>query len=232
MKNKLLLLVSCLLLASGPAFAQVASNDTVIVPEGHKIVVWGIKGNLSAELPGKRKLNGQQVMGFNSGFGASLGGLVNIYLGKNFYFEPEVALFYEGHSYNNVKSVASNSPMVNVGPNIYKLGVRIPVTFGYFINISEKWGLDIFTGPQFSYAFYGKAKSDDPTVSGNPNLMSVFSGDYAQRRSDLEWKIGVGFPVERFLISLEADLGITNILKSPYTMRENRLSLGITYYFE
>lgn len=229
MKNRILIAIAFLLLMGGKTYAaeNVEMTDSV-----NKTVVWGIKANLNAELPSKWRGNSGSIKMYNSGFGASIGGIANIYLGHNFYFEPELALFYEGYSYDNIQVVAPNSPSVNVGPNIYKLGFRIPLPFGYFFNISEKWGLNVFTGPQFSYAFYGKAKSSNDEVKANEDLMSVFKGQYAQRRFDMGWKIGVGFPVERFLISLEADLGITNMLKHVFRMREDRLSLGITYYFE
>lgn len=224
--HKLLYAVALLLSSALSVYAQ--SDSTAYV---HKNPIWGIKGNLNAELPSNWRHDGNSVKVYNSGFGASLGGLANFYLGHNFYFEPELSLFYEGYSYNNIQAVAPNSPSVNVGPNLYKLGVRVPLPVGYFINISDKWGLDVFTGPQLSYAFYGKAKSGDESVKADKDLMSVFKGPYAQRRFDLGWKIGVGFPVDNFLISLEADLGITDMLRNSYTMRENRLSLGITYYF-
>lgn len=204
------------------------SVDTI---ESSKTVVWGIKGNLSAEIPSKWRKSGESEKRFNSGFGASIGGLMNVYLGKNFYFEPELSLFYEGYSYDNIKQVAPNSPSINAGPKIYKLGVRVPIVFGYFINISEKWGLNVFTGPELSYAFYGDAKSENEEVRNDKDLMSVFSGAYAQRRFDAAWKIGIGFPVDHFLISLESDIGITDMLKNSWTMRENRLGLGISYYF-
>ena len=197
----------------------------------YKRVIWGIKGNLNAELPSKWKAAHESYQAYNSGFGVSAGGLANIYLGHYFYLEPEVALFYEGYSYNNIKAVAPNSPSVNAGPNINKIGIRLPVVVGYFFNISEKWGLNVFTGPQFSYAFYGKARSDNEEIKNDKDLMSVFNGQYAQRHFDASWKIGVGFPVEHFLISLEGDIGISDMLKNTYSFRENRVSLGITYYF-
>ena len=198
----------------------------------NKTVIWGIKGNLNAELPSaKWKVNGDETRMFNSGFGASLGGVMNVYLGKYFYFEPELALFYEGYSYNNIKQVAPNSPSINVGPNIYKVGLRLPIVFGYFINISDTWGINVFTGPQLDYAFYGKAKSENEDIRDDGNLMNVFKGTYAQNRVGLGWKIGVGFPVNNFLISLEGDIGITDMMKGTKTMRENSVGLGITYYF-
>lgn len=225
MKKSLLIL--SVILFSG--LSSKAQTDTEVTKE--PTVIWGIKANLSAELPSKWRVNGNSIKMFNSGFGASIGGLANIYLGHNFYFEPELALFYEGYSYDVVLAVAPNSPSVNVGPNVYKMGLRLPLVAGYFINITDTWGLDVYTGPQLNYAFYGKTKSSGVESSELEDLGHLFSGQYAQRRFDLGWKIGVGFPVERFLVSLEADLGITNLMRQTWTMRENRLSLGVSYYF-
>lgn len=228
MKNK----VSTILLICFALCSFVARGEEEVKSGSLKRVIWGIKGNLGAELPyANWKVDGESRRMFNSGFGASIGGLANIYLDKNFYFEPEVSLFYEGYSYNNIVTVAPNSPSVNGGPNINKLGFRIPLVFGYFINISDTWGLDVFTGPVLDYAFYGKAKTQNDEIKDNEDLMSVFKGKYGQRRFEMEWKIGVGFPVNNFLISLEGDLGILNMMKHNLSLRENRVSLGITYYF-
>lgn len=217
--------------------AVTLSEDTEVVeferiPNSAKTVVWGVKGNLNAELPSKWRGGGESRKEYNSGFGVSVGALANIYLGKNFYFEPELALFYEGYSYDKVQFVAPNSPAVNAGPNIYKVGVRVPLVVGYSIDISEKWGINVFTGPQLSYAFWGDVKSDNAEYKDDPSIMNIFGKDGSQRRFDLGWKIGVGFPVNHFVISLEGDIGITDLLKSSvYSFRENRVSLGVAYYF-
>lgn len=118
-----------------------------------------------------------------------------------------------------------------MGPRIYKLGLRIPFNFGYYININEKWGLNVFTGPQLNYAFFGRAEYDEGVEYDGVITPHIFKGENGQNRFELGWKIGVGFPVEHFLISLEADLGITNLMKNKTTFRENRVGLGISYYF-
>lgn len=203
-----------------------------VYPWQLKTVIWGIKGNIGATLPYANWMrDGEKQRMFNSGFGASLGAIANIYLGRNFYFEPELALSYEGYTYDNFVQVAPNSPSVNGGPNIHKLGVNLPLLFGYFINISDTWGLDVFTGPELGCTFYGTARTQNEAIKENYNLMNVFKGEYAQNRVGLGWKVGIGFPVNNFLISVEGDFGITDMMKEHYTLRENSVSLGITYYF-
>lgn len=227
-KYSILAALAALLLYSPGVKAQEAQYQ---YPGVNKTVIWGLKANLNAELPSKWRNAKISEKMFNSGFGASIGGLANVYLGKNFYFEPELSLFYEEYSYDIVMAVAPNSPSVNAGPTVNKLGLRLPLVFGYFIDISEKWGLDVFTGPQLSYAFHGWCSSENKAALEDTDVLKIFSGQYAQRRFDMGWKIGVGFPVNQFLISLEGDIGITNQLRHTWTMRENRVSLGITYYF-
>lgn len=230
MKTRLTVLLAAIFFTAAAVSAQDSGSEGTA--KTYKTVIWGIKGNIGAELPHANWIkDGDKTRMFNSGFGASIGGLANIFLGNNFYFEPELALYYEGYSYNNVLQVAPNSPSVNAGPNVYKLGFRVPLVFGYYINITDTWGLDVFTGPQFSYAFYGTNKTENKEVKDDYDLMHLFKGEYAQRRWDVGWKVGIGFPVSDFLISIEGDLGITNLLKQRGVLRENRVSLGITYYF-
>lgn len=236
MNTKHILTLTLILSAAFSAFSQ--SYDYI-----PKRTIWGIKGNLNAELPGKWKGSHESVKMYNSGFGASIGGLANVYLGKNFYFEPELALFYTGYSYDKIYIGSPNSPAVNDGPKIYKFGVRVPLMVGYEWDISDKWGLRVFTGPQLSYGLAGKVKTNIEEFKQDEGLMTLYSNkDYGQRRFDLGWKVGVGFPVNHFLISLEGDFGLTNLHKNPQssdpnlkpadvTFRENRVSLGITYYF-
>lgn len=229
--KKILISILTLIFCYGITEAQQNSESVA-----NKRVIWGIKANLGAELPGHIKNKNINEKMYNSGFSGSIGGLANIALGKNFYFEPEVALFYDQYSYDKVEALTDHSPSVNIGPSIHKFGFRIPLNFGYFINISEKWGLDVFTGPELSYAFSGTARYDksdaglveDVIASG---LGEVFSGPFEQNRFNVDWKVGIGFPVDHFLISLEGDFGLTNMMKKTWTMHENRVTLGIGYYF-
>ena len=89
--------------------------------------------------------------------------------------------------------------------------------------------MNVFTGPQVRYAFAGGTSFKNKEIAEEAdeyvNLWNV------QRRFDLSWKVGVGMPVNNFQISLEADLGITDLLKNDMSFRENRVGVGVTYYF-
>ncbi len=216
MKRKILSIV-LLLVSTVSTFAQ---NNTVI---------WGIKATVDAELPGKWHGDGGGVTMYRPGYGFTIGGVSNIYLGKNFYFEPSFSLAYSQYKYKDVVFTNSEGVIVETDPKIYKWSFQIPLVVGYSIDLWEKSALNIFTGPQVRYAFAGKIAFKDKGLNEDSNeYVNLWNG---QRRFDLSWKVGVGVPVNNFFISLEADLGITDLLKSDLSFRDNRVGVGVTYYF-
>lgn len=190
-------------------------------------VLWGLKATVDLELPGKWRGNHHSVKMFNNGVGFTLGGVSNIYLGKNFFFEPGVSFFYSQYRYDLIIGGAGWSEIKD--PKLYKLGLEIPLVFGYDFHFSERFSLEFFTGPQFRYALGGKVEINDKKLQ--EETASIIGLWETQRRFDFSWKIGVGFPINSFTVSLEADLGISDMLKEDMSFRENRLGLGIAYYF-
>lgn len=217
MKCKILISIFTLFLGIVYCFAQDNS------------VIWGIKASVDAELPSKWHRDGVGVTMYRPGYGFSVGGVSNIYLGKNFYFEPGISLAYSQYRYKNVAFSDSEGVIWETDPKIYKWSFQIPLVVGYTIDISEKYSLNVFTGPQVRYAFAGGTSFKNKEIAEEAdeyvNLWNV------QRRFDLSWKVGVGMPVNNFQISLEADLGITDLLKNDMSFRENRVGVGVTYYF-
>ncbi len=217
MKRKILSAIFTLLVATVSAFAQ---NNTVI---------WGIKASVDTELPGKWHGDGGGVTMYRPGYGFTIGGVSNIYLGRNFYFEPSVSLAYSQYKYKDISFSDSEGVIWETDPKIYKWSFQIPLVVGYTIEISDNNALNVFTGPQIRYAFAGKIAFNNKDL--NEDADEYVNLWYGQRRFDLSWKVGVGVPVDNFLISLEADLGITDLLKSELSFRENRVGVGVTYYF-
>ena len=198
-----------------------------IMAGDYKKVMWGVKATVDVELPGKWHGKNTSVKMYKPGAGFTIGGVSNIYLGKNFYFEPGISFFYSQYKYDLIIGLENMNYYKD--PNLYKIGFQVPLVFGYTIDISDKFAFDVFTGPQLRYAIGGKVdirnKEVEELVGDALDLWAV------QRRFDCSWKIGIGFPMNQFTLSLEADLGITNLLKQGLSFRENRLGLGLTYYF-
>ena len=198
-----------------------------IFSKDNNSVIWGIKAKIDAELPGKWHGNNNSVKIYNPGIGFTIGGFSNIYLGKNFYFEPGVSFFYSQYKYDLIIEIDALESYKD--PKLYKIGLQVPLVFGYTIDFSDKFSMDIFTGPQFRYAFGGKVIIKDKAIE--EQVKDVLDLWNVQRRFDCAWKVGIGFPIREFTVSLEADFGLTDLLKEGMSFRENRIGLGLTYYF-
>ena len=214
---KILFLIGIMLYFFNPKVTAQSTNN----------ILWGIKATVDAELPSKWRGNNVSVKMYNPGAGFTIGGVSNIYIGKNFYFEPGISFFYSQYKYDLIIGLETLNDYKD--PKLYKLGFEVPLIFGYSIDFSDKFAMDVFTGPQLRYALGGEV------VIKNKEIKE-FTGDSldlwkVQRRFDCSWKIGLGFPMNQFTLSLEADFGITNLLKNDLNFRENRLGLGLTYYF-
>lgn len=191
--------------------------------EGESTTLWGLRAAVDFNMPSKWHYDGGSFDMYSPGFGLTLGGVCNIYLGKGFYLEPGASLFYDSYSFKDL--VISNAPEDQSynDPGLYKLGIRIPVVAGYAFDISDKLAMCVYTGPEFSYSFAGKIKIHD-----NDELDELF-GNW-QRRADVAWKVGIGFPYKSFTMSVDAALGITDLLKTQMRAHDNRLSVSLTYY--
>ncbi|MBD5363374.1 MAG: PorT family protein [Bacteroides sp.] len=217
MKRKILLYILILMLGAVYGFAQDNS------------VICGIKASVDAELPSKWHRDGGSVTMYRPGYGFTVGGVSNIYLGKNFYFEPGISLAYSQYRYKDIEFSDSEGVIRETDPKIYKWSLQIPLVVGYTIDLSDEYSLNVFTGPQVRYAFAGGISFKNKEIAEEADEYANLWNE--QRRFDLSWKVGVGIPINNFQISLEADLGITDLLKNDMSFRENRVGIGVTYYF-
>lgn len=198
------------------------------VAEDNKSMKWGLKVSSDIELPGKWHGENVVVNMFKPGYGFSLGCISRINIIKNFYFEPEISLFYSQYSYKGLVIPGDNDHPSETDPKLYKWGIQIPLVFGYSFNFP----FHVFTGPQIRYAFAGGIDIKNKIlIEGMEDDFDLW-GSYGQRRFDCSWIIGVGLPIKSWAISLEADLGISDLSKGGMTFRENRLSLEFKYYFK
>lgn len=203
---------------------------TQVKAENSKID-WGMKLSLDVELPGKWRGQNMDITMFKPGIGVSIGAIMRINLPKNFYFEPGATLFHSCYKYKDLVITGSNGEVIEKDPKLTKWGFQIPLMIGYGFNFSKSFGLDIYTGPQIRYAFAGKIDIKNKNIRDEIGNTFDLWGVNGQRRFDCSWKIGVGIPINNSLLSLEADLGITDLLKESMSFRENRIGLGFTKFF-
>ena len=224
MNRKLIALIVGIMWCSGNFVTSANESNSVL---------WGLKATVNAELPGKWRGKNNSVKMFNPGSGFTVGGVSNIYLGNNFYIEPGVSFFYSQYRYDLIVGGIGVSEIKN--PRLSKLGIEIPVVFGYTFDINNSFAISVFTGPQIRYALGGSVGVSE--ANPEDDYESLLKWD-TYRRFDCSWKIGIGFPINNFMLSVEADLGMNNLIKSSQiagqstmSFRENRIGVGLAYYF-
>lgn len=193
---------------------------------------WGIRANIDINIPGHFRLNGESVKMFKNGTGISLGAVYSIPVGPYFFFQPGAGLFYDTYRYDNIviEGDSDQGRHTTVDPAVRKIGIRIPLHFGYTLDIWEKAAVAFYTGPQFDYSFYGRVSASDDIEWGEPYSEDLF-GPYNQRRFDIAWKVGVGIPMNRWYVGLEAAFGLLDLMRTDFTFHENRVSLTLGYNF-
>ena len=195
--------------------------------------MWGVKAAFDINLPGKWHSGGGSVDMFQHGFGGTIGGVCNIYLGHDFYLEPGVSFFYDTYSYGDITLVGPDYSSFTIHPTIYKTGIRVPVVAGYTFDITDRFMMSVYTGPEVSYVFRGGLRGK--CVDSNNEDLGDFYDPYANhglhRKFDCAWKIGFAFPTDYVTLNIDAAIGITDIYKNDISMRENRVSIGLAHYF-
>lgn len=194
--------------------------------------MWGVKAMLDVNVPGKWKVNGERFEMYKKGLGGSLGAVCNLYLADNVFLEPGAFLYYD--TYSSTGFVIEEGDLIHsTEPSVYKIGVRVPVVIGYSFDITDNFSLNIYTGPELSYSFGGgyKVKDSQKHLLDSLSLFGSDGNKGEMRRIELGWKGGIGIPVDSWMISLEATVGVTDVINGPISMKENRINIGLTRYF-
>lgn len=201
-----------------------------IIEQGDQNPTWGVRAAFDVNIPGHVRSNIFNDKMFRAGTGGAIGAVCNIYLGRKFYLEPAVSLFYDTYSYNDLVITNEDGITIEKDPTVYKAGFRIPVIAGYSFSISDRLSIAPFTGPELSYAFAGDIKiHDKESLDLHGNLL--FGEIGFQRRVECGWKIGVAFFSDMWSFNIDATIGMTNLMTNGTTFRENRGTVNVTRYF-
>ncbi len=192
---------------------------------------WGVRIGYDWNLPGKWDTPfGEDIDMFRSGGGFSVGAIYNIPLKANLFFEPGVYFYYDTYSYKDVIITDEFGNEKDSDPKIVKSGFRIPLSLGYRFDLSDRFSVSIFTGPQFGYAFYGNIHFRNKEIA-EEYPEKLFS-EYGQRRFNIDWNIGFGIEVDyRWYFSITGQLGLNDLQKNEVKFKENRLTFALGYNF-
>ncbi len=190
--------------------------------------LWGAKASFDVNVPGKFKVGDSSTKLYRSGLGFSLGGVYSYFFTDNFFLEPSLSFFYDTYSCDF--TIIEEEGAQGVDPVTYKVGLRLPVVFGYTFDITDDFSLSVFTGPELDYAFAGGYRVKNKRFKDE--VGSLFGSDPGmQRRFSCSWKGGVGFPFSDWRVDFEAAVGLSDIITGPGSLKENRILLSLVRYF-
>ncbi len=207
--------LALLILSPLASFAQSSGSS-----DNPATASWGVKVAFDVNLPGKAHGDAGSVKIYKKGYGVTAGAVYRHNFNSKFYIEPGASIFYDNYSTDFV--IMTPDGKDESDPSLYKVGLRVPVVGGFTFNVADFFNMSVFTGPELSYAFAGDIRS---------KYAHLFGKDGEQRRIDAAWKVGIGVPYQNVFISLDAAIGMTDLLKSNMTYRDNRLTLSVSYFF-
>lgn len=186
------------------------------------------------------KNSAQKIDLLNAGAGFSFGGIYNLPICKNLYFEPGVNFYYHTAKLNG-KIFQSADPDDLFGEeegsltprsgSIREFGMQIPMVFGYHFDF-DPIRISFFTGPVLNIGLSGKAhitmKEDGYNYSDS--MYDSFN------RASLDWRFGVGATYDHhYTIAISGDAGMTNWMKKisglDNKMHRNNVSITLGYNF-
>ena len=224
MNNKLLFLILSLFI-SGLCNAQTINNDVLPSDRNH----WTVTVAYDASIPGKWKIADGSVKMFKPGSGISAGADYMMHIANNFFFEPGVRFFIDNYRYDNIVIGVGTpeEPSRTYDPPVRKIGLRIPLTAGYKLDIFKRGSLFLSTGPEPIIGFSARTKVDEDQTE-------IFEEDMYKtlmRRFDVAWDIQAAVIINRFRVDVTGAFGLLDVIKTDAKMHEYRVSVGLGYVF-
>lgn len=163
---------------------------------------------------------------YDNGVGFTVGGIYNIPLWKNLYFEPGLSLFYNtfGETIYTNSEVIEDLPIPTSKATIRNWGFRIPMHAGYHFDFTDDISIHVITGPALNLNLSAKYNY----MGKSTNMM-----EYGFRRFDLQWDFGVAMNYdEHYYVSLTGGVGLTQAYHNSVDhFKRNTFSIAVGYNF-
>lgn len=192
---------------------------------------WGVRAGVDITLSGNWHYGtDDDAKMYSAKAGGSIGAFLNVPLPAGMFVEPGAGLYYDTYRYNNVNITDETGNLVETNPTIRKIGLRVPVVFGYRLGLSERCAVAVFSGPELNYSFSGKVSSNYDSELDS-SVTELF-GKNGQRRCNVAWTAGASFEWDyNWVLSLVTSFGMNNLLHHDASYKENRVSLSLGYCF-
>lgn len=209
-----------------------ASAQSEIFNDGDHTAYFGARISLDITAPGDVNNHDtkMKVDLLRPGAGFSFGGIYNMPIIANLYFEPGFNFYYRTTKYDKVHIDAVGNEFLNASQR--EFGFAVPVMVGYRFNFNPV-KVSVFTGPEFSVGLSGKihagTKIDDFDMSGSTSLYDSFN------RADVSWRFGAGVTYDHYYVGISGAIGLCNKIKKNegenISLHSNLVSISLGYNF-
>lgn len=192
---------------------------------------FGVRVGLDVELPGNWWVGDLGLEMYTPGCGIAVGGIYNLPLVANLYFEPGLTLFYNTAG-SDISTIDADMGMVKDIFSKRTLGLRVPLQFGYRFDITERFAVAVFTGPELTVRFDERLHAK--TINSTEEYDIDENLDDSLKRFGLGWKVGGSLAVDRWTVSLSGNIGLLNRIRNAVKgvhFRENIFNVSVGYNF-
>ncbi len=171
-----------------------------------------------------RLQNDKAVYDFRNFWGTTINVGYKHYLISGVFIHPSFNIYYEHHDTSGLdfwNLTTGYYPTIN--SHTSETGIGISLVGGFTIPIAKFVGLDIQTGPYYSFGLDQHSTYQWTTGSKFHSI-----NDY--RKSSLRWKFGGGLNVWRFKLTATYDVSTLKICEGG-EREGNVVSLGLSYKF-
>lgn len=166
--------------------------------------------------------------------GFSFGGVYNIPVYMNLYFEPGLSFFYDTfgtmyfREYDTPETLLNpemEKPAYPVDGYVNNIGFRMPLNFGYHFDVTEDIAVHVFTGPQLNYGFIARYHQKEYLNPGDGKAVpsesySIF-GTKGFKHFDMQWNFGAGLTYGRYFVSCTGSIGLTRMCDQTEFFKKN-----------
>lgn len=213
--------------------AVTASAQSEIFDSGNNKIYFGARLSLDITCPtsvsAKNIHTSYDV--FNPGAGLNFGGVANIPVYANLYFEPGVMFYYHTAKVKDdfllAEDLTGEDSFESL--SLREFGMQVPLMIGYHFDFNPVKVL-IFTGPEFSVGFSGKSHYTSHVngikMSGSESMYDDFN------RGDVAWRFGAGVNYDAYHFSVSAARSLTNWTKADgLSLHRTNVSITLGYNF-
>lgn len=171
---------------------------------------------------------------FGNGAGFTIGGIYNLPVWKNMFFEPGIYAYYDTFDNDIATWTPADPPQEGVHKeydgSIRNWGIRVPLNFGYRFDFTDNISISVFTGPVLNLNLSAKAHCDGLT-DYTYSLMDT--KDF--KRFDAQWNFGVGMSYgHNCYVSISGAVGMTKAYEpkgDDISFRRNTVNIAVGYNF-